>query len=267
VDQYQGIVNRITELVLNDPGNRLKESAHFFDPPLVGIAAAEDTLFIELKKEEVAGPLHRMPVEWLPGAKSVISYFLPFTLEIRRSNHQTAVSEPWVHGRFRGEQFNNRVREGLIDLMKTWGHRGIAPLLEEDFRIDNECYRSSWSERHAAYIAGLGTFSLNRGLITAKGMAGRFGSIVTDLELKATSRDYREVFEYCPWMRDRSCGACIGRCPAGAISPEGKNKHACSQYLLFDIQAQALRDTFGFPYLACGKCQTGVPCEAQVPNL
>jgi len=35
---------------------------------------------------------------------------------------------------------------------------------------------SSWSERHAAYAAGLGTFSLNDALITPKGIAHRLGS-------------------------------------------------------------------------------------------
>jgi epoxyqueuosine reductase len=264
---YQEIVERITELVLNDPGNRLEGEVRFFDPPLVGVAAAADPLFNELKKEEGVGPMHRLPEEWLPGAKAVISYFLPFSGEIRRSNYQSAVSESWIHGRFRGEQFNDRVREVLVGLMKAWGGRGVAPLLEGGFVIDNERYRSSWSERHAAYIAGLGTFSLNRGLITAKGMAGRFGSIITNLALQPTPRDYDEVFQYCPWMQDRSCGACIERCPSGAITAGGKDKHTCSQYLLFDNQAQVLREKFGFPYLACGKCQTGVPCEERAPEL
>ena len=35
---------------------------------------------------------------------------------------------------------------------------------------------SAWSERHAAYVAGLGTFSLTRALISERGMAGRYGS-------------------------------------------------------------------------------------------
>jgi epoxyqueuosine reductase len=42
-------------------------------------------------------------------------------------------------------------------------------------------YASSWSERHAAYAAGLGTFGLCDGLITARGKAVRFGSIISKL--------------------------------------------------------------------------------------
>ena len=40
-------------------------------------------------------------------------------------------------------------------------------------------YASNWSERHVAYVCGLGTFGC-QGLITSKGLAGRFGSIITD---------------------------------------------------------------------------------------
>ena len=45
--------------------------------------------------------------------------------------------------------------------------------LKPDFHAD-----SKWSERHAAYACGLGTFGLSKGLITEKGMAGRFASII-----------------------------------------------------------------------------------------
>ena len=34
---------------------------------------------------------------------------------------------------------------------------------------------------HAAYLCGLGTFGLSRGIITKPGMAGRFGSIMKTL--------------------------------------------------------------------------------------
>ena len=75
-----------------------------------------------------------------------------------------------------------------------------------------EPYASNWSERHVAYVCGLGTFGLSKGLITERGMAGRFGSIVTDAELAPTPRKYSDPFEYCT-----KCGACQFRCPAKAI--------------------------------------------------
>lgn len=33
-------------------------------------------------------------------------------------------------------------------------------------------FTSVWSERHVAYVCGLGTFGLSRGLITEKGQCG-----------------------------------------------------------------------------------------------
>ena len=39
-------------------------------------------------------------------------------------------------------------------------------------------FASTWSERHAAYASGLGTFGLSDGLITPRGQAMRCGSVV-----------------------------------------------------------------------------------------
>jgi len=42
---------------------------------------------------------------------------------------------------------------------------------------------SNWSERHIAYAAGMGTFSLNDAFITEKGIAIKLLSVVTELEI------------------------------------------------------------------------------------
>ncbi len=53
-------------------------------------------------------------------------------------------------------------------------------------------------------------------------MAGRFGSIVTDLYLKPENREYENIYEYCS-----RCGTCVKQCPVNAISMEngGKSSH------------------------------------------
>ena len=265
VDELKRMVSEIIEVVLQDPDNRLAGDESFYDPPLVGVASADDPLFLELKAEAAAGHLHRLPREWLPGAKTVVSYFLPMSEAVRRANYEPGIVEPWLHARFRGEEFNNKVRRLLVDLMREWGSPAAAPLLEEGYAVDNEQYRSNWSERHVAYIAGLGTFSLNRGLITEKGMSGRFGSVVTALELQPTPRRYTGLHQHCPGVVEGSCRACIERCPAGAIAEDGKTKSICSHYLLLDQKADLIREKYGYPYLACGKCQTNVPCEDRIP--
>lgn len=40
--------------------------------------------------------------------------------------------------------------------------------------ISEKTFGSNWSERHAAYVCGLGTFGLSKGLITDKGMGRTF---------------------------------------------------------------------------------------------
>jgi len=49
---------------------------------------------------------------------------------------------------------------------------------------------SNWSQRHIAYAAGLGTFSLSDGFITPKGIAMRCGSVVCDAALSPTLQVY-----------------------------------------------------------------------------
>ena len=54
-------------------------------------------------------------------------------------------------------------------------------------------------------------------------MAGRFGSVITDLELPEDNRNYEGIYDYC-----NNCGVCIKNCPANAISlEEGKDHERC----------------------------------------
>ena len=56
-----------------------------YEAPLIGFARADDELFItEYKKEGIIHPEYLTPLEWLPGSKTVISFFLPFTRAIKK---------------------------------------------------------------------------------------------------------------------------------------------------------------------------------------
>lgn len=233
-----------------------------YEAPLVGYASAEDTLFKELQKEGVVGPHLILPQEWLAGAKTVISYFLPFTQEVKKSNHGTErrPSNEWLHGRIEGQRFVLALDEYVKGLLMDAGYQAVIPAADPRFHCvtagkEQSDFTSNWSERHAAYICGLGTFGLSKGLITKKGIAGRFGSVITDAPLEADMRPYTGIYDYCT-----GCGACIRRCPADAISKEyGKNHIKCSAFL------RETKEQFA-PRLGCGKCQTMVPCENQIPN-
>lgn len=234
-----------------------------FDLPLIGFAAAKDELFERYKEEKIIGPMFTSPEEWLPGAKTVIAFFFPFTEIVRRSNREDLdqPSMPWLYGRIEGQQFLGNYMRLLESRLAEDGARTCVPSLSERFQVrfepDGEDLRadSRWSERHAAYACGLGTFGISRGLITQKGTAGRIASIIIDAELEPDGRPYTGVYDYC--IR---CGACAARCPAGAISlGSGKNNAKCYAYLN-QIKAEYA------PRYGCGKCQVGVPCETRDPS-
>lgn len=261
------LLQKLNALISHDSSNCPESNVRIFDPPVIGFCRADDPLFIEMKKEQVVGNIFRAPEEWLPGARAIIAYFLPFTEELRRTNRSDDLtSVEWLHGRFKGEEFNRKVRQFIIQELEAAGGRALAPALEEDMVIDHKLLSSSWSERHVAYIAGLGTFGLSRGMITEKGMAGRFGSVITDLELPPTPRPYKGLMDYCLSVRNGSCGVCINRCPAGAVTEKGMDKAACRHYAHVTDRLKEIRKEFGYAYSACGKCQTNVPCEAGIPQ-
>jgi epoxyqueuosine reductase QueG len=226
-----------------------------FDEPLMRVAAADDPLFSKLKDERVVGPHHLSPDEWVPAAKSVISYFLPFTDDVRRANRQRSdwPAAEWLYGRIEGERVNNRARQLLQEKLRKAGWNTVAPALDSRFEVVD--LRSNWSERHIAFIAGLGTFNLSKSLITEEGCAGRFGSVVTELPLEAAVRPYEDPYEYC-----NDCGACIERCPVAAIDRQGKDHLPCAHFLREVISPKYS------PRYGCGKCQTAVPCEDRIPD-
>lgn len=267
----ESIRRALTAYLASHPGNRLEDSGtgnayRIYDDPLVGVACAADPYFTELGKPDVIGDVFRSPEEWLDGAASVVSFFLPFSEAVRRSNRAQGIpSVEWLHGRFKGEALNNDCKRFIVSLLVSEGARAISPTLDSRF-VQTEDFRSSWSERHVAFVAGLGTFGLSRGLITEKGIAGRFGSVVTDARIPVTPRPYSGPFEYCLTLSGKaSCTACIDRCPAQAISPEGKAHPPCSQYLRVTDPLKEIRSRLGYSYSACGKCQTAVPCESRIP--
>lgn len=240
---------------LSHPANRLKEfdGIFIFSPPLIAVASAQDALFLQYKDSAVIGPHHLAPEEWLPGARSVLSYFLPFSERIVESNcGEGFPSMEWVYGRIEGELMNNETRRFIAAYVQRAGGKALIPPFDPRYRVLEK--RSTWSERHAAYAAGLGTFSLSRSLITEKGCAGRYGSVLTDLEFDPTPRPYSTKDEYCTY-----CGECIPRCPTGALTSAGKDITRCSDYM-----DSVIIPRFA-PRYGCGKCQTRVVCSRERP--
>ena len=280
----------IAEQVATSPLNRLSrlDGGPIFEHPLVGVADGRDPLFEQYKT--IIGNFHLTPHEVLeralresPGAVHasldyirVIGWILPIA-EATRASNRDQVDQPsiaWAHTRTFGEQFNDALRRHVVALLREAGYLAVAPAVEPYFRTLNEGPvrppASVWSERHVMYAAGLGTFGLSDGFITPRGMAMRCGSVVTNLPLEVTPRPYTSHIENCLYLSGSTCGRCVERCPAGAISREsGHDKLACQAYsygtlrpLLVDY---GLEEEPGAA-VGCGLCQTGVPCEAGIPT-
>ena len=236
-----------------------------FNSALLGFAKATDSYFADIQSEDAASVMSP-PEFWLPSAHTVISIFLPFSDQVKESNRKKGKqpSAEWMHGRIEGQKFINALCSHIQEVIIDNGYEAIVPAMDKrswsvPFPDENtnpaHSYKSNWSERHVAYICGLGTFSLSKGLITSKGVAGRLGSIITSLELSPTERPYKRIDEYCI-----KCGVCVRNCPANAISLEkGKENFPCSELLKKILEEN-------YPYYGCGKCQTAVPCESEIPK-
>ena len=260
------IVDLISRFVKSDPKNRIpeREGLKIFEEPLIAFADGNDPIYEKLKDKSVIGPHHKSPGEWLEGAKSVISYFLPFSREIIESNEVDGLpSDEWYMARYWGEEFNNTLRAHIIELIGEAGHRAVAPVVEEGF--ETFFVTSNWSERHTAFIAGLGTFCLSYSLISEKGCAGRYGSVVTDIDLPASLRRASGLMDNCLGNDNGSCDVCIRRCPAGAITKEGKDHEKCRAFIVEKIEG-VYSKRHGYFAGGCGKCQTNTPCARTNPR-
>ena len=140
------LIDKIVNFVANSKDNFVAEEdaiypdlagMKIYEEPLVGFAHADDELFFtEFKKEGIIHPEYLTPLEWLPSAKTVISFFLPFTNEIKKSNrNKTDVpyepdipqrcSTEWLHARIEGQIFLDKITDYIQSTppLQATGHQ------------------------------------------------------------------------------------------------------------------------------------------------
>lgn len=281
------LIDAIEAYVADSPLNRLRDidGSPIFESPLVGFADGDDPLFQQYK--QVVGEFQLTPREALSASLKqddgsqplefprvgVVSWVLPIAAATRASNRPMTEgpSLRWNNSRFQGEDFNDNLRRHVVALLRERGYAAVAPVVTELFTVYYEgvprAPASTWSERHIAYAAGHGTFSLNDALITSRGIAHRCGSAVVGAEFVPSLRPYSHYREYCLHFRGVECNVCAQRCPTQAIGPEGHDKRKCRQ-TLFENQAEWLKKP-GYigAYAGCGLCQVGTPCESGIPRM
>lgn len=268
----------IKQFINESPENTLKNEKNekAWAEPLVGFSNGADPLYQFYKKD--IGEFYLLPMEIFahtfpkvrtaPDQLTVISWILPHT-EATKSEHREQTrfpTERWARARIYGEEVNDKIRKHVVTTLQEAGYEAVAPMLSPLWvqrKSKKYLFASSWLERHAAYTAGLGTFGLCDGLITPKGKAMRCGSVIGKICIPSSERPYNDHHAYCLFYSHGTCGKCIERCPAGAISEAGHDKVKCSKYL--DTTRKYVRAHYDFNGYGCGLCQTDVPCESRIP--
>jgi len=271
----EGLIRDFVKSGANNLGNGTGEPA--WADPLVGYSSGADLLYEEIKAH--IGPFYWTPhgifAKTFPSPQpdpqelTVISRVLPQTAATKRDNRRETKfpSERWARARIFGGHANDALHAHLADALNQAGFPAVAPHLSPLWEMkisDRYGIASTWSERHAAYVSGLGTFGLCDGLITRAGKAMVCGSVVARIDVPPSARPYSDRHEYCLFFKEGTCRKCMERCPAGAITEAGHDKNKCLAYLQPGT-AQYVKTQFGFEGYGCGFCQTGVPCESRIP--
>lgn len=221
----------------------------FYREPLVGYSSPSDPRYLEIARITGWPCLH--PLEMMAEAKTVVSFFIPFSSKVIEANrHSEQVAEAWAASYLHSNQLIVELEQklaGQLSLMniKTAGVPG-------HYDYDPETIQSSWPHKSAAFIAGLGSFGLNRMLITPRGCAGKLGTLFISEEI-TPSPPFSE--EFCLFLKNKKCRYCLKNCPRQALSENDFDKFKCNDHLL--LVAESFMN-LGFCDI-CGKCNVG-PC-------
>ena len=240
------------------------EGMRFFERSIFSVGSADDPGFVNIKRSELVGEHHLLPSDWLPEAKTVISFFLPYTRSTVEANKVDPIIPPpeWLFTRVDGQRYLLALGAMVRDALIKEGYKAVTPYTEDRFvmRVAGPPppgtehipeFSTNWSERHVGFVTGLGTFGLSTCFISKAGSAGRLISVVTDWDIEPDVRDYDDWLGYC-----NRCGMCIKRCPAQAhFGNTALKDHAvCSAFIRKTCEPFE-------PRYGCGKCQSGIPCE------
>ncbi len=201
----------------------LLEKCENMDIPLVGVANVErwkSPPFLPWIPEEF------YPQSIYPEARSVIVIGLPIPLPVLETSPSIYYRELYNTVNTLLDQYTYRLANFLTKrgypsiFVPRDGYGNIEVLLRNPVAF--------FSHRHAALLAGLGTFGVNNTVLTPEyGPRVRFGSILTTSDLPSDPMLEKQLCTRC--MR------CVKMCPTNALKkedyPEGlTDKKACSSY-------------------------------------
>ena len=225
-----------------------------WEKPVVRFADAAHPGFVQLR--QIVTPDHHVPQDYLQEAKNVLSWFLPFRRELAKENAAGELSgASWADAYLVTNEMASWINEQLVHhIRQELGCNAAVPV--DAGMISMEEPRSRWSQRHVAYLAGHGSFGKNNMLISDKGSVGRYFSVVTALDV---TPDAPVLQERCLWKQDGSCGLCMRRCHAGALTEAGFDRFRCLEQCLVNMKRYPGADV-------CGKCTVELPCSYRIPE-
>lgn len=224
--------------------------------PIIGIVPADDPGFGSLSS--LVGFNHFLPGDLLPGARSIVCFFLPFFPDIVYANqaHKDIVAREWAIAYQETNMLINQITSGLSKKLRDHGIRAAAEPATGNF--DHTALKSHWSHKSIAVMSGIGSFGLHQLVITDAGCAGRFGSFVVDVELPITTPPQKERCEY---YATGACLDCVLACPVQALAEEEPfNRQECWQQCLRN--GEYFQD-IGDEVHICGKCAVLGPCALE----
>jgi len=254
-DMYNQIIQNIRSTVIEGCADNIP--CNLWREPVIKIISADDERFFSLKETVSAG--HLLPCDILDDAKSVICFFIPFKESIVESNvNRKTASTEWASAYVKTNELIQRINDNIEKLMEQNGYK--TGKIKATHNFDVEKLISNWSHRHAAYIAGLGTFGINNMLITEYGCCGRLGSIIINCELSEYIKTETPK-EKCLNKINGSCGICRRRCVTDSFSDNNFDRYKCYKQCLEN--AEYHKNT-GYADV-CGKCLVDLPCSVREP--
>lgn len=222
--------------------------------PLISFSEVRKIEFDRLKS--IVGEHHLMPDDLLPGAQSIVAFFLPFSEEVVRANFRSPyVAREWAMAYVETNNLISHICDILFHALNNFGVEAVSE--PPTYSFDKEKLVARWSHRSIAVLAGLGSFGLNKLVITDSGCAGRFGSLLLKARLTPIPRKPKER---CLYFYDGSCIKCIKRCPVNALKVNGEfERTVCYKYIM---EVDAFFDDLPLTDV-CGKCSVGLPCSLQ----
>jgi epoxyqueuosine reductase len=213
------ITRIIQKKVKDSPQHELYREA------IVGFASAADPLYTTLR--DALGRKMLTPRDILPSANTVVTFFIPFSeMLINHVRSGGKIVQIWSDAY---TLTNPLLKQIADDVRKYLNDAGFESTAEPPtMNYDSVNLTAKWSHKSSAVIAGIGTFGLNRLVITKSGTAGRLNSVITSAVLEP---DKRPETEYCLYKKNGTCGVCMERCPSGAINPDGFDRFRCNAYL------------------------------------